>query len=121
MASRSRQRDNKRKIAICGFKNRICPRFDLSREMLIFDGNNVQSGPIERFDVSRVSPEETLQILAEKGVTVVITGGIQKRFQGMLHHSNIEVIWGVAGEVGDVIEAYTKGALHPDIGPLPTS
>jgi predicted Fe-Mo cluster-binding NifX family protein len=113
-----RGKENKRKIAICSFKNRICPRFDLTGEMLIFDGNNAQSGLIGRFDVSRVSPEEMLHILAEKEVGVVITGGIQKRFQGMLHHSNIEVIWGVAGEVGEVLEAYMKGALRPGVGPL---
>ena len=120
MGSAPRGKENKRKIAICSFKNRICPRFDLTGEMLIFDGSNAQSGPIERLDVSRISPGEMLHILAEKGVTVIITGGIQKRFQGMLHHSNIDVIWGVAGDVGDVFEAYMKGALHLGVGPLPT-
>lgn len=120
MSSPFRQRDNKRRIAVCSFQNRVCPRFDLTCEMLIFDGSNAQSGPIERLDVSRVSPVETLHVLAEKEVRIIITGGIQKRFQEMLLHSNIDVIWGVVGEVGEVLEAYMKGALHPCVGPLST-
>ena len=116
-----REKDTKRRIAISSFKNRVCPRFDLTREMLIFDEENPQNKPIERLDMSRVSPEKILHILAEKEVGIIITGGIQKRFQEMLLHSNIDVIWGVAGEVDEVLEAYMQGALHPGVGPLSTS
>lgn len=120
MGSRSRQRDNKRKIAICNFGNRVCPRFDLTCEMLVFDARNPQNEPIERIDISRASPEEVLHMLAEKEVEIIITGGIQKKFQEMLLHGNIDVIWGVAGEVGDVVEAYMKGTLYSGVGSLPT-
>ena len=120
MGSVPRERDNKRKIAISSFKNRVCPRFDLTCEMLIFDEDFPQNEPIERLDMSQVSPEKILQILVGKEVGIIITGGIQKRFQEMFLHSNIDIIWGVAGEVGDVVEAYMKGALHPGVGPLPT-
>ena len=119
MGPSSRQRDNKEKIVICSFRDRVCPRFDLTHEMLIFDGRRAQTEPIEKIDVSHVSPERILNILMEREVKVVISGGIQERFQEMFLRNDIDVIWGVAGDVGDVVEAYTKGALHPGIGPLP--
>jgi predicted Fe-Mo cluster-binding NifX family protein len=114
----SRQRNNKEKIAICSFRDRVCPRFDLTHEMLIFDGKRVEKEPIEKVDVSHVSPERILNILREREVRIVVSGGIQERFQEMFRRNNIDVIWGVAGDVGDVVEAYTKGALFPGIGPL---
>ena len=116
MGSPIRKRTGKQKIAICSFQNRVCPRFDLTREILIFDVKRPQGKSIERFSMSRVSAEEILPMLARKEIGVVITGGIQKRFQKMLLHNKIDVIWGVAGEVRDVVEAYTKGALYSGIG-----
>lgn len=116
MGSPTRKRAAKRKIAICSFQSRVCPRFDLTREMLIFHAKSPQGEPIEKFNMSRVSPEEILPILAGRKVGVIITGGIQKEFQEMLLHNNIDVIWGVAGEVHDVVEAYMKGALYSGIG-----
>lgn len=118
MGSPVRQRDNREKIAICSFKNRICPRFDLTREILIFDGNNPQKEAIEKFYVSHVSPEKILNILVIREVKVVISGGMQERFQEMFRRSNINVIWGVLGEVRDVVEAYAKGVLYSGIGAL---
>ena len=118
IGSPPRQRDTKRRIAICSFQNRVCPRFDRSHEVLIFDGKSPQKEPIEKVDVSHVPPKKILNILAEKEVGIIITGGIQKRFQEILLHSNIDLIWGVAGEVHDVLEAYRKGVLRSGIGPL---
>lgn len=118
MGSPTRQRDTKGKIAICSFKNRICPRFDFTHEMLIFDGKHSQKEPIEKVDVSHASPDEILNILAEREVKVVISGGIQERFQEMFRQSNIDIIWGVVGEVHDVVAAFMRGALYPGIGPI---
>jgi predicted Fe-Mo cluster-binding NifX family protein len=108
----SRKRKNKENIAVCSFRDRVCPRFDLTNEMLIFDRKRVEKEPIEKVDVSHVSPNKILNILREKDVRIVISGGMFRR-------NNIDVIWGVAGEVNEVVEAYMKGSLYPGIGPLP--
>jgi predicted Fe-Mo cluster-binding NifX family protein len=117
----SREKDTREKIAICSFRDRVCPRFDLTHEMLVFNGKYPQKEPIEKVDVSHASPQRILNMLVKSKIRVVISGGIQERFHEMFRRNNIEVIWGVAGEVDDVIEAYTKGALHPGIGSLSTS
>jgi predicted Fe-Mo cluster-binding NifX family protein len=108
--------ENRGKVAICGFENRVCPRFDLTRDILIFDGSGMEK--IEEIDVSLVDPEKKLKALADMDVSILITGGIQERFQEMFHQANIRVIWGVIGEIKDVLEAYQKGILYSGIGPV---
>ena len=107
---------NKAGIAVCCFQNRVCPRFDTSPEILIFAPNRTQNGPIERLDVSQLTSERILDMLVDGEVNVVISGGIQKRFQQMLAKRNINVIWGIAGGVNSVVRAYRKGSLHSGIG-----
>ena len=118
MGPSNRQRKNKEKIAVCNFRDRVCPRFDLTHEMLIFDRKRVGKGPVEKVDVSHASPKKILNILREREVSIFISGGMQERFQEMFRRNNIDVIWGVAGEVNEVVEAYMKGSLYPGIGPL---
>ena len=113
-----RQGNRKGKIAVCSSRNRVCPRFDLTHEMLIFEGERAHDEHSEKVDVSHFSPEKILNMLMEREVTVLICGGIQKRFQQMFRQNDIDVIWGVVGEVHDVMRAYAKGALHPGFGPL---
>ena len=113
---KKRNKNRRIKLAICDFQNRVCPRFDLTPEILIFDVNGSQEEPIEKVDVSRVPPQRIFNILAERGVGVVISGGIQKKFQEMFLSCGIEVIWGVGGEVHDVIQAYQDGALQAGMG-----
>ena len=113
-----RQGNSKGKIAVCSFGKRVCPRFDLAHEMLIFEGERTHKEHIETVDVSHSSPERILNMLMEKEVKAIICGGIQGRFQQMFRQNDIEVIWGVVGEVHDVMRAYAKGALHSGFGPL---
>ena len=100
------------KIAVCCYQNRVCPRFDATPEILIYDINPSTKEPIEKLDVSQVSPETILKRLAERDVGVVITGGIQERFQQMFLRRNTDLIWGVTGEVQDVLQAYLRSTLH---------
>jgi predicted Fe-Mo cluster-binding NifX family protein len=112
-------RRGKSEIAVCVFQNRICPRFDLSREILIYDNQAPEKGPLEKIDVSSLSPVESLNILVKKKVEVVIVGGMQERYQAIFLNHHIEVIWGVIGEIDDVTQAYIRGALYPGIGRVP--
>lgn len=69
------------RIAVYCFQNRVCPRFDTSPEILIFAPNRTQNGPIERLDVSQLTPERIVDMLVDTEVSIVISGGIQKRFK----------------------------------------
>jgi predicted Fe-Mo cluster-binding NifX family protein len=112
-------KQGRNEIAVCTFQNRVCPRFDMSHEILIYDNQAPEKGPVEKIDVSTLSPVESLDILARKEVHVVIVGGIQERYQAMFLNQHIEVMWGVIGEVSDVIRAYMRGTLYPGVGRVP--
>ena len=100
------------KIAVCSFKGRVCPRFDLAPEILVFRIDHSQEEPAEKIEVSNLSPEKIMKVLTQRKVRVVISGGIQERFQRMLLDNKIDVIWGVRGDVRDVVHAYIRGSLQ---------
>jgi hypothetical protein len=107
------------KIAICAFERRVCPRFDMTHEVLILEGRDPGREPAEKMNLSRFSPEDRVGMLVQAGIHLVIVGGMQERFQQMFHRQNIEVIWGVMGEIKDVIRAYGQGLLHSGVGAVP--
>jgi predicted Fe-Mo cluster-binding NifX family protein len=109
-------KQGKNEIAVCTFLNRVCPRFDLSHEILIYDTETFEKGPLEKIDVSSLLPEAIFNQLARREIQVVIVGGMQERYQAMFLNDHIEVIWGVIGEVSDVIRAYRSGVLYPGVG-----
>jgi predicted Fe-Mo cluster-binding NifX family protein len=112
-------KQGKNEIAVCSFQNRVCSRFDQSREIFIYDDQAPEKGPVEKIDASSLSPAESLNVLVRKEVRVVIVGGMQERYQAMFLHHHVKVIWGVIGEVSDVIRAYVSGALYPGVGRVP--
>ena len=113
-----REKEKPKRIAVCNLHDRVCPRFDQTREIFIYDINQSDKRPIEKLDVSNFSPERIMPLLAERKVGVIISGGIQERFQVMLLRSNVDVIWGIAGNVKDVVQAYLRGRLRCGMGIL---
>ena len=109
-------KQGKKEIALCTFQNRVSPRFDLPREIFIYNNQEPEKGPVEKIDATALSPEDCFSILVKRKVRVVIVGGMQERYQAMFLNNEIKVIWGVIGEVNDVIAAYIRDTLYPDIG-----
>ncbi|MGQ9673633.1 MAG: NifB/NifX family molybdenum-iron cluster-binding protein [Candidatus Aminicenantales bacterium] len=51
--------------------------------------------------------------LSEKGVDVIIAGGMGPRAQGLFTEKNIQTITGVQGKIDDVIEKFLRQELEP--------
>ncbi len=51
--------------------------------------------------------------LSQKGVDIVIAGGMGPRAQNLFSQNNIQTIIGIQGPVDDVIRAYLNDALEP--------
>ncbi len=101
------------KTAICTFTNRICHRFDMTQKIIILNGPSLAER--EEIDASSLSPEESLDLLIQKGIGNLIVGGIQDRYRCLLLDNRVQVISGVIGEVEDVVQAYAKGDLYSGI------
>ena len=52
------------------------------------------------------------QYLSEKGVEVIIAGGMGPRAQGLFAEKNIQTLIGIQGPLDEVIEAFVRGDLQ---------
>jgi predicted Fe-Mo cluster-binding NifX family protein len=59
------------------------------------------------------------QLVANKGVNVVITGNIGPRAFDALTSSGIKIVSGVSGNIKEVTEKYLRGELEETRGPRP--
>ena len=57
------------------------------------------------------------QLVADKGIKVVLTGNVGPNAFQTLQAAGIDVITGASGKVKDVIEKYRKGEFKPTQGP----
>ncbi|HBY21655.1 MAG: dinitrogenase iron-molybdenum cofactor [Clostridiales bacterium GWE2_32_10] len=52
--------------------------------------------------------------LNEKGINIIIAGGMGERAQELFNENNIQVIVGASGKAGDLINEYLKENLKSD-------
>jgi len=69
--------------------------------------------------MNRRYPHEVPDILRRQGVELVITGGMNHFLQNLFRSRGIELIWGIIGEVDEVLAAYVSGQLTPGMGCCP--
>jgi predicted Fe-Mo cluster-binding NifX family protein len=108
-------RQKARPVAVCSLEGRVCPRFDLTPEALLFDLDRPEH-PVDRIDLSALGPEGKIVLLRHRGVENLIVGGIQERFQELLRRHGIDLFWGIIGTVEEAVAAYGKGELSCGMG-----
>jgi len=101
------------KIAIPIFGTRVSPRFDVCPELWIveFLGGKLENEG--RFSMEGLNLQQRLDHLTSNGVDKLICGGIDNLCIDHLGERGIEVIHNVAGEAGEVLALFLKGALRP--------
>jgi len=104
------------KVAIPRYEGRISPRFGFTQDILIVDLENGKIQSRESIPVERYLPGEIPDLLFQKGVRVVLTGGINLQFQDMFRERGIEVIWGLIGTPEEALEAFFMGKIESGVG-----
>jgi predicted Fe-Mo cluster-binding NifX family protein len=66
--------------------------------------------------VKRCAPEQIPELLSKERVELVICGGMNDCFQELFQELGISVIWGIIGDVEDVLAAYQAHKLVPGMG-----
>ena len=105
------------KLAIPLYRGRVAPRLGFARKALVVTFRGGKEEGREVLDLSAVPPLEVPRLLAEKGVTVLIAGGVEGPLASMLRAYHIEVIWGIIGEVEEVLALYRSDGLRVGMGP----
>ena len=70
-------------------------------------------------NISLLNLMEIPDFLASQGVTKVIAGGVNWHLQEMLRFRNIDLIWGIMGDVDEVLALYLSKGLQDGMGPCP--
>jgi hypothetical protein len=107
------------KVAIPVFLDRISPRLDCAKRMLVLYVEENRLLDKREMDISRWSPDEKTTRLKDLGIVQVICGGIRQEDRFNLNRCGIQVVSPIFGEISTVIEAFLKGALKGPGCPCP--
>ena len=96
----------------------VDPRFGRAQYFVIVDSETME---FEAFDNPAASASggagiQAAQIMVNKGIEVLLTGGIGPNAFPILSSAGIKVITGANGTVANAIEQYKNGALQETAG-----
>ncbi|MBN2362800.1 NifB/NifX family molybdenum-iron cluster-binding protein [candidate division WOR-3 bacterium] len=96
------------KLAISVWNDRIAPVFDASESAVVYSFQT--DGSVEKifFSLSQETVQEKVGFLYEKGVTALICGAISEKGSREVLSKGIELIPFVAGDITDVLNAWTN-------------
>lgn len=107
------------KAAFAYWGDRIAPVFDIARQFRIVE---VESGRIvgESLDVFPNNlPSHKAIHLAELGIATLVCGAVSRPVLELIEAYGIRVIPFIAGDVGEVINAWLNGQINSNIFSMP--
>jgi len=111
------------KIAISatspGLDAEVDPRFGRCRYFIIVDPQSMEFEALDNTHAMAAGGAgiSTAQMIASKGVEVVLTGNCGPNAYETLTAAGIQIVTGVTGRVRDAVEAYKAGKLQPNSQP----
>jgi predicted Fe-Mo cluster-binding NifX family protein len=99
------------KVAIPVFLDRISPRLDCARKLLVLEVEKDRILEKKELDISHWPPDKKIFYLREMGIKELICGGLRLQDRGGLRRFGIQVTSPLYGEVEAIIEAYINGNL----------
>jgi predicted Fe-Mo cluster-binding NifX family protein len=107
------------KVAVMLYGTRVSPRFNYSQRVLIVELEGQQEVHRRKMPVKGCAPEQITELLSKQGVELVICGGMNHCFQELFKERGIAVIWGIIGDLEDVLTAYQANRLVAGMGCCP--
>jgi len=88
----------------------VDPRFGRAQYFLLLDPIAMQIEAVENpyKDAAQGAGIQTAQLLADKGVSVLLTGHVGPKAAGVLKSAGIQAVNGVSGKVKEVIQNFAK-------------
>ena len=97
----------------------VDPRFGRCQYFVIVDPQSMEYEALENPNIQAAGGAgiSTAQMIANKGVEVVLTGNCGPNAYQTLSAAGLQVISGVAGRIRDAVEAYKAGRVQPSAQP----
>jgi predicted Fe-Mo cluster-binding NifX family protein len=99
------------KIAVASDNGMVTEHFGHCEEFMVFDAKNNQIVKSETIANPGHRPGFLPNFLAERGINVIISGGMGGGAVEIFNKRNIEVIVGAKGSAKAVVEAYLQDSL----------
>ena len=99
------------KIAVASDNEMVSGHYGHCEGFMIFDSENNKVVKSETVANPGHKPGFLPNFLADRGVNVIISGGMGGGAVDIFNQRNIEVIVGASGNARDAVEAYLKGSL----------
>ena len=102
-----------------GLDAEVDPRFGRCQYFVIIDPQSMQFEALDNSNAMAAGGAgiSTAQMIASRGVEVVLTGNCGPNAYQTLLAAGIQVISGVSGKIKDAVEAYKTGTLQPSAQP----
>jgi predicted Fe-Mo cluster-binding NifX family protein len=97
-------------IAIPVMRARVAPVLNWCSRILIFP-EDPGAGARQELQLPDLSPLERVQVLRQNGVHTLICGALSPELQYSAMQQGLKIISGVAGEIGEVLQAYREDRL----------
>ena len=97
----------------------VDPRFGRCQYFIIVDPQTMEFEALDNSNAMAAGGAgiSTAQMIASKGVEVVLTGNCGPNAYQTLSAAGIQIVTGVSGNIRDAIEAYKAGKLQPNAQP----
>ncbi len=101
-----------KKIAVASEKGMVTEHFGHCESFIIFDTENNQIKNSETIANPGHRPGFLPNFLADRGVNVIISGGMGGGAVDIFNERKVEVVVGVSGDAKTAVEKYLKGELQ---------
>ncbi len=99
------------RVAVPVFNGRVSPVFDAARRLMIIEIDDGVEVSRTEHSVADLPPWQRARLLGEKGASHLICGAISMPMMSLLMAQGITVTANIAGDVGEVLRAYTSSSL----------
>ena len=91
------------------------PRFGRCPYFVIVDTDSMENETVPNLAVGSAhgAGVRAAQLIASKGVKVILTGNVGPNAYNALTASSIDIVTGVTGKVEDAVKKYSRGELKP--------
>lgn len=106
-------------VALPVYRNRVAPVLDFSRKVLLISLDHDREELMTELFWKGLSQTDRVDALIRASVGTVICGGISESLHAALVNAGIDVIWGIAGPVDRVLEAFKMNRLNESTFQMP--
>lgn len=107
------------KTAFAYWDNRIAPVFDIANTIRVVNSDNGRIVGESEETLDDGSPVRRVIDLAQRDIATLVCGAISRPLHGMIVSSGIQVIPFIAGDLGEVVQAWLDGTLEHERFAMP--